>query len=503
MELKTIPLLSKTRFMGGIQCHKRLYLDSYKPDLASPIDESKQALFDNGHAVGHLATKRFPGGVLVREEHGEHALAMEKTQGLVADESIPSLFEAAFSFDGIRIRVDVLKRVNNLGFLILEVKSSTKVKPEHIPDAAVQVYVAEGTGLTIRKVYLVHIDSSYVYQGGEYELDKLLRAKDITSEVRAYLSGPFRDKLADMKRTLAELDVPAIDIGKHCNRPYECPFYAYCRKGLSEHHIEQLPGVRRELLEALLGRGVSDIRDIPSEFPGMSLMQARAWECVVSGQPYVGPDLVPSLSEIQYPLLFIDFETFNPGLPLYKGTRPYQVIPFQWSMHIQVEGGNLDHKSFLYEGRDDPRPAFIESLLEAAGTAGTIVVYSPYEETQIRHLAADFPEYRDGLLRLPGRMFDLLKILRAHYYHPEFHGSYSIKSVLGALVSRMSYEDLHIQDGNRASVAYAKMISPDISQFDRQDIRDNLLAYCERDTEAMVEVFRELRGPSVLQSRLF
>ena len=503
MEPNPIPLLSKTRYMGGIQCYKRLYLDSYHPELASPIDESRQALFDNGHAVGHLATKRFPGGVLVSEEHNDHSLAMEKTQELVADQSVPSLFEPAFTYDGIRIRVDVLKRVNSREFLIVEVKSSTKVKPEHIPDAAVQVYVAEGAGLTIRKVYIVTLDSSYVYQGGEYELEKLFRAEDITSPVRDYLSGPFGDKLAEMKRTLAATDIPAIDIGKHCSQPYECPFFAHCRKGLSEHHVEQLPGVRRDLLEGLMARNIYDIRDIPSGFPGMAEAQTRAQECVVSGQPYIGPNLVPSLAEIQYPLLFLDFETFNPGLPLYKGTRPYQVIPFQWSMHIQDEGRNLDHKSFLYEGPDDPRPAFIESLLEAAGTTGTIVVYSPYEETQIKRLARDFPTYRSGLLRLPGRMFDLLKTVRSHYYHTEFHGSYSIKSVVHALVPEVGYEELDIQDGNHASVAYAKMISPGASEFDREATRKKLLAYCERDSQAMVEVFRELRGPAVLQSRLF
>ena len=496
-------LLSKTRYMGGLQCHKRLYLESYYSDLASPADESRQALFDTGNTIGHLATKRFPGGTLVREEHNEHSLAMEKTQELVADESVPSLYEPAFTFDGIRIRVDVLKRVNSREFLIVEVKSSTRVKPEHIPDAAVQVYVAEGAGLTIRNVYLMYIDNSYLYQGGPYELDKLFHAKDITSPVRAYLSGPFRDKLAKMKEILAETDIPAVYIGRHCSEPYECPFYSHCRKDAPEHHVEQLPGAKSEFLKALMARDIYDIRDIPSDFPGMSLVQTRAQECVVSGQPYVGPNLGPSMSQIQYPLLFVDFETFNPGLPLYKGTRPYQVIPFQWSMHIQDEGGNLDHKSFLNEGPGDPRPAFIESLLEAAGTTGTIVVYSPYEETQIRHLAADLPDYRDRLLRLSGRMFDLLKTIRSHYYHPEFHGSYSIKSVVQALVPEMGYGNLDIQDGSHASVAYAQMISPGTSELDREATREKLLAYCERDSKAMVEVFRELRGPMVLQSRLF
>ena len=268
--------------------------------------------------IGHLATKRFPGGVLVREEHNEHSLAMEKTQELVADESVPSLYEPAFTFDGIRIRVDVLKRVNSREFLIIEVKSSTRVKPEHIPDAAVQVYVAEGAGLTIRNVYLMYIYNSYLYQGGPYELDKLFHAKDITSPVRAYLSGPFRDKLAKMKEILAETDIPAVYIGRHCSEPYECPFYSHCRKDAPEHHVEQLPGAKSELLKALMARDIYDTRDIPSDFPGMSLVQTRAQECVVSGQPYVGPNLGPSMSQIQYPLLFVDFETFNPGLPLYK-----------------------------------------------------------------------------------------------------------------------------------------------------------------------------------------
>ncbi len=211
-------------------------------------------------------------------------------------------------------------------------------------------------------------------------------------------------------------------------------------------------------------------------------------------QPYIGADLQRSISGLEYPLTFLDFETFNPALPYYSGTRPYQVIPFQWSMHIQHPDGSLEHREFLHEGTDDPRLAFINSLIAAAGTSGSIVTYSGYEETRLKQLASDFPEYANGLQSLVLRMFDLLKAIRSHYYHPGFHGSFSLKSVLPVLVPELGYEDLEICDGSMASVAYAKMIHPDTEKSEQERIRTALLAYCQRDTEAMVRVLGVLRS---------
>lgn len=494
---RVIPPLSKTRFIGGLQCHKRAYLEAYHRDLIPPIGMAQQALFDSGSAVGELARDLFSGGLLITEDFRAHDRAVTHTKQVVLDNSAPSVYEAAFTFDDIRTRVDILKRVHGNVFDLCEVKSSTSVKKEHIPDAAIQVYVAEGSGLEIQNIYLIHIDNGYVYQGGDYELNKLFHQEDITTEVRSYMATSLSSDLTSMRDALAQDDVPTIEIGRHCTRPYECPFYAYCRKDLPDHHVEQLPGARVEFLGALKAAGVTDIAEIFSGFPGLSHVQQRVRDSVVSGEPYVDKNLEAALSEVEYPLLYMDFETFNPALPYYPGTRPYQVIPFQWSIHTQDSDGTLNHKEFLHEGTEDPRPNFIKSLIEAAGTSGSIVTYSTYEETRLKQLANEFPEYAEGLLALIPRMFDLLKVIRSNYYHPEFHGSFSLKAVLPVLVPELGYEDLEITDGSVASLAFAQMIDRNREQESKDRLRLALLDYCRRDTEAMVRVKEALQllGP--------
>ena len=490
---KTIPQLSKTRFLGGLQCLKQLYLACYSPKLADPVDASQQALFDSGATVGELARQRFPEGRLIEETYFEHARAVASTQEALADRSIPSLYEAAFAFEGIRIRTDILSRTGEDGFDLVEVKSSTRVKPEHIPDAAIQMHVLKGSGVPVRKALLLHIDNSYVYQGGPYDLNGLFRLEDITSQAHAYLSSAVPDALANMWAVLRQAEVPAIEIGRQCANPYQCPFYGHCHDGLPEHYIEQLPRANTRLLEQLLRAGIRDIREIPSDFSALSATQQRVRDCVVSGQPYVGPELFTTLARVEYPLLFLDFETFNPALPVYPGTHPYQVTPFQWSIHVLSPSGQVRHESFLHDGNGDPRESLAVSLLDTLGPEGTIIVYSSYEQQVIRQLANACPKHADNLLGLCDRMLDLLAVLRGNYYHPDFHGSYSIKAVLPALAPEMGYGDLEIQDGSNASVAFTRMIAPDTVEPEREQIRGALLAYCRRDTEAMVQVFNTLR----------
>ena len=213
---------------------------------------------------------------------------------------------------------------------------------------------------------------------------------------------------------------------------------------------------------------------------------------VVSGLPFVGAHLAARLREIEFPASFLDFETINPAIPMYAGTRPYQRIPFQWSLHVRDEEGGLAHSEFLHDGDGDPREWFITSLLAAVPMEGSIVAYSSYEQSMLRELARDFPCYRGPLLALVDRVIDLLQVVRSEYYHPGFHGSFSIKSVIPGLVPELAYDDLEIQEGAAASVSYAQLMEADTPQAKADKVREALLSYCERDTEAMVRVFEAL-----------
>jgi hypothetical protein len=491
-----IPLLSKSRFGAGLQCPRRLYLECYAPEFAEPPDVSQKSVMEAGIAVGRLARQRFPGGRLVKEAYYEHDAAVTATLGAIKDRSIPAIYEAAFTFDDVRVRADVLSRNDDGTLDLVEVKSSASVKEEHISDVGIQLHVLEGSGITVRRACLLHIDNTYVYEGGPYDLGKLFQLENVTDEVRDFVQLEVPLSLAEMKKILRRENPPDLEFGRQCSNPYHCEFYGHCRKGSPEHHIEQLPRVTSELIQTLLAVGIRDIRDIPEGFPGLSRTQLRVRDCLIRGRAYVGADLAAALGGAEHPLHFLDFETFGPALPVYRGTRAYQAIPSQWSLHVRDSAGNLTHRSFLHDGKGDPREAFVLSLLDAIELQGTIVVYTSFEQSRLRELAVTFPRYSDHLMGLCGRMLDLHAVIRDHYYHPGFHGSYSMKAILPAVVPDLGYDDLEIHEGAHASAAFARMIAPETEETERQHLRQALLDYCRRDTEAMVRVIDALRGES-------
>ena len=433
MTKQSYPQLSKSRFMAGLQCLKRLYLECHHRDLADPVEPAQQAIFDSGTAVGDLARQRFPGGRLVEERYFEQRNAERTTRRLLSDSSVTALYEAAFTYRGIHSRVDILRRTECGEFDLIEVKSTTGVKDVHIPDVAIQMHVVEGYGIPVRRAYLMHIDRTYICPGGDHDLEGLFALEDVTEEARSYLDASVPSSLKTMWRSLESAETLAIETGRHCNSPYRCPFFGHCHTDDPEHPVRSLPNLRQALEERLSRDGIYNLRDIPPDYRGLSILQRRVLDSVATERPYIGPELESSLSEIEYPASFIDFETFSPAVPMYSGTSPYQTIPFQWSLHVRNNDGRLRHNSFLDEGPDDPRERFITSLLTAVSPNGSVVTYSGYEAYVLSSLARAFPTYERDLLELRSRIVDLLQLIRGSYYHPGFHGSFSIKSVVSAL----------------------------------------------------------------------
>ena len=414
--------------------------------MADPVDAGLQAIFDTGSAVGELARRRFPNGALVEEPYRQHDEAIRTTQSLLADTATCAVYEAAFTFQRIRTRVDVLRRSGQGEFDLVEVKSTTRVKPEHITDVAIQVYVAGGAGVHIRRAYLAHVNSRYVYRGGGHDLNRLFTLEDVSERTRSFVANQVPSHLARMWATLRLDSPPDIETGQHCRKPYPCSFYGHCHYGETQ-----------------------DDRQL-----------------------YVSPSLASSLREIAFPASFLDFETVNPAIPMYIGTRPYQPIPFQWSLHVRDSSGRSRHDSFLNADAEDPRERFVSSLLRAIPSRGSIVTYSPYERTILNRLAQGFPKYRDRLLALCDRIVDLLRLIRENYYHPDFGGSYSLKSVAPALIPSLDYTDLEIPEGMAAAASYARMTASDTPESEKARISYALLAYCQRDTEAMLQIYDAL-----------
>lgn len=489
---KRIPKLSKSSFTSGLQCLKRLYLESFHRELIPPIDEARQAVFDTGTRVGEVARQLYPGGVLMDQDHLRIDEAVASTKALLADASLPAIYEAGLEFDEVRVRTDILARARGGRFDLIEVKSTTSAKEEHIPDVAIQFYVLQRSGVKAGRAWLAHLNKDYVYPGGRYDLDQLFSVEDVSRRVQEYQSE-IPPALKEMRLALRGAELPDIKPGKQCSSPYDCPFLEYCSDGGPEHPVSQLPRATQKLLARLEAVGIQDIRDIPSDFAGLNPLQQRVRDCVVGNRIYLNPMIRRHLERLEYPVHFLDFETFNPALPLYVGTRPYQAIPFQWSDHVLGVDGGLIHQEYLHDGTGDPREALARSLLKTLGTRGSIVVYSGFEETRIREMARDLPHLsKDLLALLDSRIVDLHPLVKDHCYHPDFHGSFSLKDVLPALVPDLGYDDLEIRDGQAASVAYMEIIAPETSDDRRRHLRANLLRYCGRDTEAMVRLVERL-----------
>lgn len=482
--------LSKSRFQAGLQCPKRLWLLCHRPEWADPPTAGREAIFAQGHRVGRLARERFPGGMLVAEDHLHGEEALETTQALLAD-GIRTLYEAAFVHDEVFVRADVLTHEDG-GWVLAEVKSSTRVKDEHLWDAAIQVHVLRGAGLPVDGVRLVHVNTAYVYPGGGYDLDQLFIAADITGHVEELLPQ-VPPRLAEMRAVLAD-ECPPTVVGRRCGSPYDCEFAGFCRAELPAYPVIDLPRYADDLVRRLFAAGVFSLHDVPLGFPGLTPQQRSVCSCVQSGRPLVRPGLAKAMADLRPPLHFLDFETFNPALPLYPDTAPYQVLPMQWSCHSLLGDHAPVHRDFLHTASSDPRRAFAQSLLAALGDEpGAIVAYSSYEGIVLARLVEALPDLAAGLSRLQARVFDLATLVRGFVEHPEFHGGWSLKVVLPALAPDVTYEGLAIQEGGAASSRYAQAISGALGEVEQAQIFADLRAYCAVDTLGLLRVFQELR----------
>jgi predicted RecB family nuclease len=418
----------------------------------------------------------------------ERALAETRS---ALDSGAEALFEAAFRWGPRETRVDVMA-LGADGWQLVEVKSSSRVKDEHMEDAAFQAVVVQEAGLPLAKVSVAVVNASAVRGESPLRADELFKIEDLTEPVRA-VSAAVRHHIDDIEGAVAQTSPPEIPPGPHCQVPRKCPFYDLCNTEPSLDALENLPGVLKKKLKEWVEGGATSMLDV-ERFVKPGTAQSRAISAVRFSRTEVDDDLASVLAQVVFPACFIDFEAVSPNPPIYPGTRPSEAVPFQWSCH-RLAGGEAEavHSEFLATGQGDPRPEFVRTLLEAIEGNGSIVHYSNYEVTQLKNLAkAGIPGSTEALVQFERRGIDLLPIVKHHVYHPEFRGSFSIKKVLPALVPGLDYSDLDVQDGDTAAVRFLEMTAPGTTEARREKIARELLAYCERDTLAMVVLFRAL-----------
>ena len=414
-----------------------------------------EAIIQQGHDVGMLARRLFPGGVEVCERSLDQAI--RATRELVANPEIPAIFEGVFEHGGVLVKVDILHRRRDGRWRLIEVKSTSDVKDHHYEDVAIQYRVVSRSGVDVASACLAHVNRGYIYPGGEIDPRRFFRIRNLTRRVQR-LQPKLTFQLRSEFTVLAMPTAPDIAPGRHCTNPVTCEFYDRCNISRPDDHIGYLPRLHASAAEELEEMGVESIHDIPDDFE-LSDIQRRAATCVQTGEPWFSAELGEVLGGLKYPLSFMDFETVNWAIPRFPGMRPYDHLPFQFSVHVQRQpGAEPEHHEFLATDASDPRREFISSLCAALGESGSIVVYSSFESQRLSDLASWFPEFADRINAIQARLFDLLPVVRGHTYHPAYAGSYSIKSVLPALVPSMTYNGMEVANGQDAGLAWESLV---------------------------------------------
>ncbi|MDO9024635.1 DUF2779 domain-containing protein [Zwartia sp.] len=510
--------LSKSKLMAYRQCPKRVWLEVHHPDLRADTAAAQKS-FDIGHQVGEIAQQLYdPAGLGTVIEPFAEGLDVAIARSLALLDTPQPIFEAGFAAEGAMAFADVMLPVQENTqantpntWRMIEVKSSTSVKDYHREDVAVQAFVARAAGVPLAAIALAHIDNSWTYPGGG-DYQGLLVEKDLTDEAFAR-GAEVQSWIEGAQSAVAQATAPAITIGKHCHDPYPCGFYAHCQRQelQAEHPIAWLPGrLSKGLVTLIANKGITELRDVPDHL--LDAYQQRVKNVTLANEAYFEQaSAAQALAAHTLPAYFLDFETITFAVPIWSGTRPYQQIPFQFSVHRlsqdsqrqgQPQGQSntqLSEQSFIDLSGNDPSEAFSKALIAACHEPIPIFVYNAgFENARIRELAARFPPLAQALLALSARVVDLLPIAREFYYHPSQQGSWSIKAVLPALCPDLHYDELDgVQDGGMAMSAFAEAIAPQTTSTRKDEIERQLLDYCKLDTYAMVRLWSAFTGQNL------
>ncbi|MBW3020031.1 DUF2779 domain-containing protein [Candidatus Woesearchaeota archaeon] len=477
-------LLTKSKYLIGLQCKELLWVSFNDPDSLPEVSVQQQHIFDQGHIIGELAKQLYPEGVdLTNQEFSEN---IRKTKFLMRCKKV--IFEAGLILDNLYARADILVP-NGDGYDILEVKSSTRVKDINIHDLSFQKKVFEDYGTKIKNCFLVHINNQYVKQGKIIPED-FFTITDCTEMVEEYSEG-IDERIDEMLKIIRMKEKPSIKLTE-CLSVYDCPIHDLELESLPEGNVFQL--YRGGALSTnLFEEGIIKIKDIPEDTK-LNSKQKIQLKCEKDNEVYVDKEKIKKfIDDLEEPLYFLDFETFNPAIPLFDNMRPYQRVPFQFSLHI-LKDGKLEHHEFLYDKKDDPRFDFGEELSKLIGKEGSIIVFNQsFEMGVLKELEDAFPFFKEMVSNISKRVVDLIIPFRNfNYYNSKQKGSCSIKKILPALTNK-SYEDLDIANGADACVLYPAITYNEVTKEEKEKVRKDLLEYCKLDTEAMVWILEELK----------
>jgi hypothetical protein len=480
--------LTKSRFLSGLQCHKRLWFEIRQP-LEVPIPPSVAIL--QGRAFDEQVQRLHPGVVISRDRGMPAAIAATSKLLAKGADAPATLYQPAFRARDLAIIADVLRRRGDK-FELVEVKATTQVKETHLADAAFQALVLKGARIPVGRYFIGHVNDQFILRrAGDY--DGLLVEQDITDAVEVYLPEAAQ-RAHEYLEIMASASMPAVAVGPQCNDAYECPFLARCTAGrkLADFPVELLPRGGRTVGE-LVAEGYRDLREVPAARL-TSEMHRRVHQATISGAVYFDDSASAALRQLALPYSYLDFETIGFSVPGIIGTQPYEQLPFQWSVHVESAPDDVRHAEYLAIESFGDFEALTRALIDAIPPAGPVFAYNAsFEERVLRRLAELVPAHGTALRGLAERLVDLLPVTRAAYYHRDMQGSWSIKSVAPTIAAELRYENLdEVQEGDGAQLAFLELRSQDLRPERANALRNALLRYCAHDTWVMIVLRRFL-----------
>lgn len=488
------PILSKSTYIRGLQCEKSLYLYKHNYNLRDGISSQLQAIFNQGTNVGILSQRLFPNGVdATPSDHFKIQESVLKTKEFI-DNGESIIYEATFQYNGVLVALDILVK-DEEGWKAFEVKSSTSISETYINDAAIQYYAITNSGIELKDISIVFINNQYV-KNGDIDVNELFTVESVLERVKTIVPT-IPNQIESFKRLISQDSVPNIDIGIHCSTPYGCDFMCHCWKHIPEYSIFNISNLYTTKKFELYENGIVSFEQIDLKNSKLNPNQLLQVTSELNNTTYIDRNsIIEFLKDFKYPLYYLDFETMTSAVPIFDNTRPYQQLVFQYSLHMQTEPSELEHKEYLAEASPniDPRINFVKQLISDCGSTGDILVYNiGFERGKLKDLIAIFPIYTTGINNIIGRLKDLMiPFQKKWYYTPVMKGSYSIKYILPALVPELSYQDLVIKEGGTASSIFTQMVTGEF-EGDIDKTKIDLLEYCKLDTYAMVKILEKLK----------
>lgn len=482
--------LSKTSFLKSVQCARAFFLYKNHYNLKDPLPKEKQLVFNRGHKVGMLAQQLFPGGVDVTPGSiFKFSEAVDRTQQLISDgQNI--IYEAAFIYNGVLIALDILVKEDEKWYAY-EVKSSLKVTQAYVMDAALQYYVLKNC-LPLEDFFLVNMDEKYVLED-KLDVQKLFKKRSVKADAEKNLDF-IEYHVNEAKNIHSKNELPPALIGERCYTPYQCDFYGLCWKGISKDNVFDFSGISRAQAGQWIQKGISHLHDIPDEeVNGRTAVMLQSFK---KNEEIVNREKISAFFDrLKYPIAFFDAEMFAPAVPAFKGTSPFEAVPFLFSWHVMKHKyAEPEHYTYFHERNDFPAARLLDDFLSLAQKVNQVLVFDTGQELKVlancvRHL----PEYKPEVDRVKNKFIDFSTLFNElHYYHPKTKGSMSLKKIYESVFEKDAYAERTINSGLLASYSYGDYLS-ETDIFKKEELKNELIAYCKTDTEAMYKLFGYLQ----------